>query len=87
MRRFGSRIHVVEPHTEELPIEYEGTGATKLDLETALASCDILIVLVDHDAFKAVPLDRRADKMVYDTRGIWRDQPRESVPAQLRKAG
>lgn len=86
-RRFGSRIHVVEPHTEDLPIEYEGTGATKLDLETALATCGILIVLVDHDAFKAVPLERRADKIVYDTRGIWRDQPHDAAPVKLRKAG
>ena len=86
-RRFGGRIHVVEPHSEDLPIEYEGTGATKLDLEAALATCGILIVLVDHDAFKAVPLERRADKIVYDTRGIWRDQPRDAAPIELRKAG
>jgi UDP-N-acetyl-D-mannosaminuronic acid dehydrogenase len=38
-----------------------------------------MIVLVDHDVFKSVPLDERADKHVYDTRGIWPDQPR-SVP-------
>jgi UDP-N-acetyl-D-mannosaminuronic acid dehydrogenase len=74
-RRFGERIHVVEPHTKALPIEYEGTGATKLDLDAALASCGVLIVLVDHDAFRQVPLDKRAGKIVYDTRGIWPDQP------------
>jgi len=74
-RRYGSRIHVVEPHADELPIEYEGTGAIKVDLDTALAECGVLIVLVDHDAFKQVPPERRAGKKVYDTRGIWRDQP------------
>ena len=87
-RKYGSRIHVVEPHTEDLPIEYGGTGATKLDLEEALASCGVLIVLVDHDAFKAVPLEKRAGKQVYDTRGIWPDQPKAAVQAdELRKAG
>jgi len=71
-----------------LPIEYGGTGATKLDLEEALASCGVLIVLVDHDAFKAVPLEKRAGKQVYDTRGIWPDQPKAAVQAdELRKAG
>ena len=61
--------------TPELPIEYQGTGASKVDLETALATCGVLIVLVDHDAFKSVPLERRNGKRVYDTRGIWPDQP------------
>jgi UDP-N-acetyl-D-mannosaminuronic acid dehydrogenase len=35
----------------------------------------VLIVLVDHDQFKAVPLAERAGHLVYDTRGIWLDQP------------
>ena len=34
----------------------------------------MFVVLVDHDVFKSVPLDERADKLVYDTRGIWPDQ-------------
>ncbi len=31
-------------------------------------------MLVDHDVFRSVPLAERADKIVYDTRGIWPDQ-------------
>ena len=31
--------------------------------------------LVDHDAFKAILLAERAQKLVYDVRGIWHDQP------------
>src|SRR5690606_11949885 len=38
-RKYGARIHVVEPHTEDLPIEYEGTGASKIELEQALETC------------------------------------------------
>jgi UDP-N-acetyl-D-mannosaminuronic acid dehydrogenase len=74
-RRYGARIHLVEPYTDDLPIEFEGTGATKIDLDTALETCSVLIVLVDHDVFRRVPLEDRAHKRVYDTRGIWPDQP------------
>jgi len=88
-RRFGNRIHVVEPYASELPIEFTDTGATLVDIDTALEDCGVLIVLVDHDVFKSVPLAERADKAVYDTRGIWPDQPRavEAETETLRKAG
>lgn len=86
-RRFGDRIRIVEPYAAELPIEFTGTGATLIDLDTALESCDILIVLVDHDLFRSVPLAERAAKAVYDTRGIWPDQPLPAEPEALRKAG
>jgi len=88
-RKFGNRIHIVEPYAAELPIEFTGTGATMIDLDTALEDCDILIALVDHDIFKVVPLEERSDKHVYDTRGIWPDQPKVSVLAEtdLRLAG
>ncbi len=75
-RRFGSRISVVEPYAADLPREFEGTGATLIDVDTALEDCDLLIVLVDHDVFRSVPLAERAGKVVYDTRGIWPDQPK-----------
>lgn len=75
-RKFGERVHIVEPYAAELPIEFTDTGARQIDVDDALESCDILIVLVDHDVFRVVPLAERADKLVYDTRGIWPDQPR-----------
>jgi UDP-N-acetyl-D-mannosaminuronic acid dehydrogenase len=75
-RRFGDRISVVEPYAAELPREFEGTGAHLIEVDTALEDCDLLIVLVDHDVFRSVPLAERAGKVVYDTRGIWPDQPK-----------
>jgi UDP-N-acetyl-D-mannosaminuronic acid dehydrogenase len=36
--------------------------------------------------FKSVPLDERAGKAVYDTRGIWPDQPKASAGEGLRLA-
>lgn len=86
-RKYGNRIALVEPYASELPREFEGTGARLVDIDTALESCGILIVLVDHDQFKAVPLAERARHLVYDTRGIWLDQPQaEAGPEALRLA-
>ena len=48
----------------------------------------MLIVLVDNDVFRSVPLAERAGKAVYDTRGIWPDQPKpEAGPVALKRAG
>jgi UDP-N-acetyl-D-mannosaminuronic acid dehydrogenase len=73
---FGSCIQVVEPYAAERPIEFTDTVAKLIDIDTALEECDLLVVLVDHDVFRVVPLAERAGKLVYDTRGIWPDQPR-----------
>lgn len=87
-RQYGSRINVVEPYAQTLPREFEGTGAVQIDLDTALEDCDILLVLVDHDMFRHVPLAERAGKIVYDTRGIWPDQPKVAkVEESLRLVG
>jgi UDP-N-acetyl-D-mannosaminuronic acid dehydrogenase len=87
-RKYGERVHIVEPYAAELPIEFTDTGASLIDVDTALETCDILIVLVDHDVFRVVPLAERTDKRVYDTRGIWPDQPRavREEPAVVRLA-
>ncbi|WP_374528154.1 UDP-N-acetyl-D-mannosamine dehydrogenase [Novosphingobium sp.] len=80
-RKYGDRVSVVEPYAAELPKEFSGTAATLIDIDTALEEAEILIVLVDHDQFKAVPLAERAGHVVYDTRGIWLDQPKQSSAA------
>jgi UDP-N-acetyl-D-mannosaminuronic acid dehydrogenase len=86
--KHGARVKIVEPHASVLPAAFDGTGAELVDLDTALATCPLFIVLVDHDVFKSVPADERADKWVYDTRGIWPDQPKNRrVEADLRLAG
>ena len=54
-----------------LPKEFDGTGAQLIDIDTALEECGVLIALVDHDVFKAIPPEERADKAIYDTRGFW----------------
>ena len=85
--RYRDRIRIVEPYARELPQAFDGTGATLIDLDDAIERCPVMIVLVDHEVFKSVPLDERATKAVYDTRGIWPDQPAPVVlPVDLRLA-
>lgn len=74
-RRYGGRIKIVEPYANSLPDAFEGTGAELIDIDQALETCPIMITLTDHDMFKSIPLDERSGKVVYDTRGIWPDQP------------
>jgi UDP-N-acetyl-D-mannosaminuronic acid dehydrogenase len=83
-QRFGDRVRIVEPYAEQLPRAFDGTGAGLIDIDTALETCPILIVLVDHDVFRSVPLQERAGKQVYDTRGIWPDQPQPGAAAAER---
>ncbi|MBL0965404.1 MAG: UDP-N-acetyl-D-mannosamine dehydrogenase, partial [Blastomonas sp.] len=86
---FGDRISIVEPYAQALPPAYDGLGARLIDVDDAIESCDLFIVLVDHDVFKSIPLAERAGKIVYDTRGIWPDQPAspERPSGHLRLAG
>ena len=86
-RKFGEQVKIVEPYAADLPIEFGSTGAELVDLDYALEQCSILIVLVDHDIFKAVPVEERAGALVYDTRGIWPDQPVPDAGVRLRLAG
>lgn len=67
----AGRIMAVEPNSDELPHELNGLPVEMADLETALTTADILVLLVDHREFVEVPHNRLAGKVVIDTRGIW----------------
>jgi UDP-N-acetyl-D-mannosaminuronic acid dehydrogenase len=64
------KVLAVEPHVRELPKSLQGK-AYLVGLEEALEKADILLLLVDHNAFKALPAARLKGKRVIDTRGIW----------------
>ena len=74
-KRYGNKIKIIEPYASELPGGFDGSDAELIDIDHALDHCDMFITLVDHDIFKSIPLDERQDKIVYDVRGIWPDQP------------
>lgn len=69
-RTRGQRIMVVEPFAKELPKGFAGTGAELVSLDHALATAEVVVVLVDHTAFKHLTPADFAGKLVYDTRGM-----------------
>jgi UDP-N-acetyl-D-mannosaminuronic acid dehydrogenase len=73
-RRYGRRIQVVEPNLHRMPPALAETGARLVALSDALETCELGILLVDHDEFRTVPSEARARMKVLDTRGLWRDQ-------------
>jgi UDP-N-acetyl-D-mannosaminuronic acid dehydrogenase len=73
--KFGSRIKIVEPNIMQLPRELSNYKAELMEVDEAVRSCEIAILLVDHDEFKMVPLAERRHFDVLDTRGIWQDMP------------
>ena len=65
-------IQVCEPYAHDLPSKLSGlANVTLKPVETAVDDADIVVLLVDHDQFRAVNRSRLAGKVVYDTRGIW----------------
>ena len=62
----------MEPNIDALPAS-SGVGNVELtDLRSAVERADIVVLLVDHDPFKALPAARLGDATIIDTRGIWR---------------
>lgn len=71
-RTHGDRILLVEPFTDELPASFGGTGAVLMPLDPALREAEIVVVLVDHTAFRHLTPGDLAGKLVYDARGMLR---------------
>lgn len=73
LRAPQARLLAVEPHIEELPKSLAGAAnVTLAETEEAISSADVIVLLVDHDVFKAIPAERLGSSAVIDSRGIWR---------------
>ncbi|SEK38927.1 UDP-N-acetyl-D-mannosamine dehydrogenase [Halomonas daqiaonensis] len=68
------KLMVVEPNIEALPASLEGAKLTSID--TALSEADIIVLLVDHKAFKKIGRERLDGHYLVDTRGVWTGQIR-----------
>ncbi|PZO61939.1 MAG: UDP-N-acetyl-D-mannosamine dehydrogenase [Pseudoxanthomonas suwonensis] len=69
----GGTVLVVEPNIEELPRELAArTNVELVELDDALDCADIVLVLVDHDPFREVDTEKLQEKVVIDTKGLWR---------------
>ncbi|ADO11523.1 UDP-N-acetyl-D-mannosaminuronic acid dehydrogenase [Pantoea vagans C9-1] len=62
---------VVEPHIEQLA-DSLADKAELVSCEQALAQADILVMLVDHRAFRAIDAADVQQNRIVDTKGVWR---------------
>lgn len=66
-------VYVVEPNISDLPENFAGAKNVILcGVDEALAAADIVIGLVDHQEFCSLDRASLVEKVVIDTRGMWR---------------
>jgi UDP-N-acetyl-D-mannosaminuronic acid dehydrogenase len=64
-------LYVAEPHIDILPANLVGEGVVLMGAQEALEKADIVLLLVNHQAFNVIGLGSLVDKVVVDTRGLW----------------
>ncbi|USR41525.1 UDP-N-acetyl-D-mannosamine dehydrogenase [Ectopseudomonas hydrolytica] len=69
--QFAARILAVEPNIEILPPKLQAAGIQLVSQESALESADVIILLVDHESFRAARPAFSVGQYVIDTKGIW----------------
>jgi UDP-N-acetyl-D-mannosaminuronic acid dehydrogenase len=68
-----ARVLAVEPYVSECPAKLAGLANLEfVGTDEALRRADILLLLVDHDRFKAIEREHLARKVLIDTRGVFR---------------
>jgi UDP-N-acetyl-D-mannosaminuronic acid dehydrogenase len=66
-------INVSDPMASALPAELAGLPNVRLvKAAAAVADSDVVLLLVDHDAFRSISRPMLDGKVVFDTRGYWR---------------
>lgn len=71
---YPGQVDVVEPFVSELPPNLKGQTRLRSPSE-AVQEADIIVLLVDHDDFRAMPLPRQRPDCIVDTRGVWAGHP------------
>lgn len=67
------QVLVVEPNIEQLPSDFNSlTNVQLTTCEEALERADIVLLLVDHEQFKHIDPEILREKIVIDTKGLWR---------------
>lgn len=62
---------VVEPNIEQLPKKLIG-HAELATIDDALRDADVIVMLVDHKQFKAIPAEQVVQTYIVDTKGVWK---------------
>ncbi|WP_043496731.1 UDP-N-acetyl-D-mannosamine dehydrogenase [Georgenia sp. SUBG003] len=77
-----ARILAVEPHIDVLPASLLGRpNVVMSDVVAAVEAADVVVVLVDHSAFRTLPRPDLMGKNVVDTRGLWGEESVVTLPA------
>jgi len=67
----AATLHVAEPHIGELPERLRFANVHFSEAEEAVRLSDIVLLLVDHEVFRAIGPELLQDKFVVDTRGFF----------------
>ncbi|MCG7236980.1 UDP-N-acetyl-D-mannosamine dehydrogenase [Corynebacterium sp. ACRQP] len=70
------KIDLVEPNISHLPAPLDRPNVNLVDIEFALETSNVLVLLVDHSEFRQhtpLRLNQEEQKEVIDTRGVWLD--------------
>jgi UDP-N-acetyl-D-mannosaminuronic acid dehydrogenase len=71
-----AQVLVVEPNVDELPSSLaERKNVELAEVEDAIGRADIVLALVDHHQFKTLDRSLLNEKIVVDTKGLWRSSP------------
>lgn len=66
-------ILVCDPYVDHVPAALSGYANVRLEnAHAAVERADIVVLLVEHEPFKAMRHTRLGGKVAYDTRGVWR---------------
>jgi len=68
LHRHPGNVMMVEPNIDKLPAVLD--SASLVSIDDALGRADIVVLLVDHQAFKAISLPGHVKAV--DTRGLWK---------------
>jgi len=77
----GLTVLAVEPHIDALPDSLAGR-VQLMNAEAALRSADIVLLLVDHAAFRDAHAYLSPDARLIDTRGLWDGADRQTACAR-----
>jgi len=70
--RAVGELLVVEPHVQSLPAGIAERGIRLVGLPEALREANVIVILVNHREFGSLASVEKGDRIVIDTRGVWR---------------
>ncbi|MCJ8010472.1 UDP-N-acetyl-D-mannosamine dehydrogenase [Paenibacillus sp. KQZ6P-2] len=75
----AATLYVAEPHIKQLPERLQYENVFFADAEEAIRKADIVLLLVNHEAFRSISPDLLQEKIVVDTRGFFLQAARVEV--------